>query len=173
MRYLYARSQRAEENKGEGAYLETIFYVARQYGAPPEAEWPYDWRNPKLPAGQTLSDLDEAAAPYKARISRLSGLDAVLGALAQGMPVVAGAHVTNDWDSPKNGVIVPTAGAAERGGSAVVIVAYDPDTRRFKIANSWGTGWGDKGFAYFSRDDADKLLRQDDLWSVEVIGRSN
>ena len=33
------------------------------------------------------------------------------------------------------------------GGHAVCVVGYTKD-KRFIIRNSWGTGWGDKGFAY-------------------------
>jgi hypothetical protein len=33
-----------------------------------------------------------------------------------------------------------------RGGHAVALVGYDADT--FIVRNSWGTDWGDKGFAY-------------------------
>ncbi len=36
-----------------------------------------------------------------------------------------------------------------RGGHAVCVVGYTTDNR-FIIRNSWGTGWGDKGFAYAS-----------------------
>ncbi len=36
------------------------------------------------------------------------------------------------------------------GGHAVAIVGYTPT--HFIIRNSWGTGWGDKGFAYASYD---------------------
>ena len=35
-----------------------------------------------------------------------------------------------------------------RGGHAIALVGYTPD--RFIVRNSWGTGWGDKGFAYAS-----------------------
>ncbi|VVB88503.1 Papain family cysteine protease [uncultured archaeon] len=35
-------------------------------------------------------------------------------------------------------------------GNAVAIVGYTKD--RFIVRNSWGTGWGDKGFAYASLD---------------------
>jgi hypothetical protein len=173
MRYLYTRSQRAEENTGEGAYLETVFYVARQYGAPPEADWPYDWRSAKLPAGTTLRELDEAAAPYKARISRLASLDAVLGSLAKGMPVIAGAMVTEMWDSPKQGNIVPASAGVRQDLTAITIVAYDPEQRRFKFANNWGTAWGDKGFGYFTVADASRILVEDlGLWSVEMLDGS-
>ena len=36
-----------------------------------------------------------------------------------------------------------------RGGHAVAVVGYTRD-KRFIIRNSWGTTWGDKGFAYAS-----------------------
>jgi len=66
-------------------------------------------------------------------------------------------------------VIVPSAEAADDELTAITIVAYDPGTRRFKFANSWGTAWADKGFAYFSRDDADMVLNDSlGLWSVEM-----
>ena len=170
MRYIHYRSQRAERIR-EGAYLETTFYIAQQYGAPPEADWPYDWRNERLPPGKTMADLDEAAGSYKARISRLANIDAVLGALAKGLPVVAGALYTPAWDAPKDNVIVPDASGGRVERTAVTIVAYDPQTRRFKFANSWGTSWGDKGFAYFTRENADKILDDElGLWSVEMNG---
>ena len=35
-----------------------------------------------------------------------------------------------------------------RGGHCVALVGYRKD--RFIVRNSWGSGWGDKGFAYAS-----------------------
>ena len=35
-----------------------------------------------------------------------------------------------------------------RGGHCVALVGYRKDS--FIVRNSWGTGWGDKGFAYAS-----------------------
>ena len=34
------------------------------------------------------------------------------------------------------------------GGHAVALVGCTPD--RFIVRNSWGTGWGDQGYAYAS-----------------------
>ncbi len=36
-----------------------------------------------------------------------------------------------------------------RGGHAISIVGFT-STGRFIVRNSWGTGWGDQGFAYAS-----------------------
>jgi len=36
------------------------------------------------------------------------------------------------------------------GGHAVAIVGYDDSKQAFKIANSWGTGWGVNGYGWIS-----------------------
>ena len=38
------------------------------------------------------------------------------------------------------------------GGHAFTIVGYDDKKMAFKISNSWGTEWGEKGFAWISYD---------------------
>jgi C1A family cysteine protease len=46
---------------------------------------------------------------------------------------------------------------AEPAGHAVTIVGYTPE--RFIVRNSWGTNWGDKGFAYASLGYAQEAFR--------------
>jgi C1A family cysteine protease len=35
-----------------------------------------------------------------------------------------------------------------QGGHAMNIIGYDDEKQIFICANSWGVGWGDKGFCY-------------------------
>jgi len=173
MRYIYEKAKRHDEIAGEGTFLETTIYVARQFGAPPEALWPYKSLNRKLPHGVTWSDLDRAAADYKAKLTQIPDLDGVLGALDKKAPVLAAALVTSGWGSDlatRTGQI-RLAGADEQdqGATVITIVGYDPATRRFKFANNWGAGWGDKGFGYLDATDAKAVLQLDTgLWSVAV-----
>ena len=53
---------------------------------------------------------------------------------------------------------------ATRGGHAVALVGYTAD--RFIVRNSWGTGWGDKGFAYASLAYAQEAFTE--AYGVEV-----
>jgi C1A family cysteine protease len=32
------------------------------------------------------------------------------------------------------------------------MMGYDPEKQIFKVMNSWGPEWGDKGFCYFPKD---------------------
>ena len=173
MRYIYEKAKRHDEITGEGTFLETMIYVARQFGAPPEGLWPYEEFKRRLPPGVTWSELDRAAADYKAKLTQIQDLDGVLGALDRNTPVLVAALVTSGWGSDlatRTGQIKP-AGAGEQtwGVSAITIVGYDPATRRFKFANNWGASWGDEGFGYLDAGDARAVLQLDTgLWSVAV-----
>jgi hypothetical protein len=173
LRYVYEKAKRHDEAAGEGTFLETMIYVARQFGAPPEALWPYHEFERRLPRGVTWSALDRAAAAYKAEVTQVSDLDGVLGALDRKTPVLVVALVTSEWGSDlatKTGQVGP-AGAEDKAPVAgvITIVGYDPATRRFKFANNWGAGWGDRGFGYLDASDARAVLQLDTgLWSVAV-----
>ncbi len=74
-------------------------------------------------------------------------------AISKGLAVYVGMKIdTNTWgyQRVKDGRIPDwTNGAA---GHAVVLVAYrtTPTGREFLVHNSWGEGWGDKGYAWMS-----------------------
>ncbi len=171
MRYIYEKAKRHDEVAGEGTFLETTIYVATQFGAPPEALWPYREFARKLPKGVSWRDLDEAAAAYRARLTQLPDLDAVLPALDKKTPVLVTAVVTDAWitDAATRTGVIQAAGAGSPRGTVVTIVGYDPATRRFKFANNWGTGWGDRGFGYVDAGDVTSVLQPGQgLWAVTV-----
>jgi len=70
--------------------------------------------------------------------------------LATKGPILTRLDVDRTWDqAPVNkGVLEEYKPATARGGHAVAIVGYRPGG--FIVRNSWGTGWGDKGFGYAS-----------------------
>jgi C1A family cysteine protease len=78
-------------------------------------------------------------------------LDAWKAALAGGSPVLVGLSVDATWDAATNtaGELKDFQPATTRGGHAVCAVGHRRDGAII-IRNSWGTGWGDKGFAYAS-----------------------
>ncbi|MCB0582111.1 MAG: hypothetical protein KDD10_22725 [Phaeodactylibacter sp.] len=75
--------------------------------------------------------------------------------LAEGRPLMWAAHVTRSflyWRGP--GVMTEAAildGTNGPGtGHAMAIVGYDDARGAFRMVNSWGTEWGDGGFAWVS-----------------------
>ena len=70
--------------------------------------------------------------------------------LATSGPILTRLDVDRTWDEASDtaGNLDEYQPRTKHGGHAVALVGYTPD--RFIVRNSWGTGWGDKGFAYAS-----------------------
>lgn len=75
-------------------------------------------------------------------------------------PVVLG---TNWYEQmfmiDKKGLIYPSG--AVRGGHAYLCVGYNVIRGCFRIANSWGLAWGDRGRAWIQGEDLSRLLKED------------
>lgn len=70
-------------------------------------------------------------------------------ALASGFPVVIGVQIHRGWDDFE-GDTLSRPGEPSIGGHAVCLVGYKRtgDGVMFRVRNSWGESWGDKGYAW-------------------------
>jgi C1A family cysteine protease len=84
----------------------------------------------------------------------ITSVHAMKKSVADGMPVVFAINVYASIGSVGTNGIIPSPKANEEaeGGHAIVCVGYDNARRLFIIRNSWGTGWGDKGYGYLPYD---------------------
>ena len=101
----------------------------------------------------------------------MKSLDEVELHLKNKRPVVVGIQVYRNFDEAGRNfdepILEPPAADMQMlGVQAVVIVARSE--RGFKIANSWGTGWGHKGFYEVSMNGARALILLNAMWAVEV-----
>jgi len=133
----------------EGTSLKAALDVVRKYGAIRDKLMPF--------AAGTLFPGD--AKTFYALAAQLkilayfnlgSNLSNWRTWLATKGPILTRLDVDRTWDqAPVNkGVLEEYKPATARGGHAVAIVGYRPGS--FIVRNSWGTGWGDKGFGYAS-----------------------
>ncbi len=149
-------------NKGRdrGSSIYNAFRLMVRDGAAPCQYMPYNVRDYLT---QPNSRARSAARRYRAsrfnRINCATNLNAVKSVLAKGNPLAAGFRVTKSMyrvNRVKNAVW-DTYDPPVRGGHAMAIVGYD-DSRTsqrghrgaFKIMNSWGTRFGDRGFMWIS-----------------------
>jgi hypothetical protein len=91
-------------------------------------------------------------------------IDAVKDALKRG-PLMTTLMVYADFLVYGEGVYRHVYGRA-LGGHAVSIVGYSDKQRAWLIRNSWGTEWGDQGFAWVSWDDRSGVGAN--TWALEV-----
>jgi Papain family cysteine protease len=81
-------------------------------------------------------------------------------------PILTRLDVDDTWQKATNtkGELADYHPNKTVGGHAVALVGYGPD--RFVVRNSWGTGWGDKGFAYASLDYAQAAFTE--AYGIEI-----
>lgn len=135
--------------EGAGTELKAAMDICRKYGVVTMAQLPFAI-NTLMYSGPENAFF---AAAAQRRITSYFNLGKDLNQwkswLASNGPILAGFSVDQTWDNATSthgnlDVFFPNT---VRGGHAVTIVGYTA-SGRFIIRNSWGTGWGDKGFGY-------------------------
>lgn len=87
-------------------------------------------------------------------------LDDLVTAVGYLGPVVAGINWYNSMFNPDDiGVI--KVGGVDVGGHAILIIGVEIFNRMFKMRNSWGEQWGNKGDCWISFDDMERLIKED------------
>lgn len=169
--YYQARAADGMENQDEGAYIGSGAQSLVSTGICEESYFPYSSGPFVKPNKSAYTD----ALDHKAIQVRMVEQDVnqIRDLLSRGYPVTIGFLVFPSIQSAtveRTGAI-PMPSASERaqqplGGHAVVLVGYDDSSKTFIFRNSWGTGWGDRGYgslpyAYL----ADNYLSQD-FWVI-------
>lgn len=170
--YYNERVMEGTINQDAGAQIRDGIKSVAQLGAPPETDWPYDiTKFSKRPPDKAYRDAKKDIASSYARVAQ--SLAQMQGCLAAGYPFVFGFTVYESFESATvaSTGMVPMPGPDERvlGGHAVVAVGYRNAKRLFIVRNSWGTGWGAKGYFYMPYE---YLLTPDyaaDFWTIHSV----
>ena len=149
----------------EGTSLKTALDVARKYGVVRDITLPFG--SGKLYAGQAKTFYAIAALRKVLAYFNLGvNLSTWRNWIANNGPILARLDVDSAWDDAtfNGGNMDDYDSGSTRGGHAVAIVGYTAS--RFIVRNSWGTGWGDKGFGYASLAYAQEAFTE--AYGVEV-----
>ena len=151
-----------------GAMIRDGIKTLAKKGVCPEKKWPY--LVSKFRLKPTASCYKDALNHQITSYHRIITLDEMRTCLAEGFPFVFGFTVYESFESQavaKTGVVnMPGHSEKSLGGHAVLAVGYDDAQERFIVRNSWGEGWGMKG--YFTmpyKYVADRNL-SDDFWTI-------
>ena len=128
-------------------------------GAPAHAEYRYDPELCRRPGA------DVVARASRFRIAEwqvvdTDRLDQVKAELASGHPVVIGMRDDREFHRLRGRRIWRAGYPEERDGHhAVTVVGYSERGQYFTVMNSWGSGWGLRGFGRISYDTFEKRVK--------------
>lgn len=120
-------------------------------------EWPgNDYDGTSVRAGAKVLQAEQRLAEYRWAFSALDARDHVL---TRG-PLVIGVNFYERMFVPNaDGYLLPEGELA--GGHAMVLIGYSKPRAAFRVLNSWGKSWGDKGRAWMTYDVLQRLLNED------------
>jgi C1A family cysteine protease len=186
--FLYKATRNLMKKKGDsGAYLRMTMGAMVLFGAPPEHYWPYtdaaDEFDREPPAFCYAFAQNFRTLLYfrhdPAGVTGADVLDRLKTYLAAGHPAMFGFTVYSSIAQAETTGRIPVPYGRERieGGHAVVAMGYDDAMTianasggqaargALLIRNSWGKGWGEKGYGWLPFAYVQRGLAED-FWSV-------
>lgn len=168
--FLYYNSRLIEETIAgdEGVlHIKNALKVAKLCGLARDSLWNYD--ESKLierPSDDSYIDaLSRRISSYKL----VPSVESILENLVMDNPIIVGMDVFEGFDSiTKEDPIVkmPWRGAYSMGGHSVLIVGYSLPNQQFIIKNSFGSDWGEEGYAYVPFDYVKACVFE--AWTIDI-----
>ena len=160
-------------NQDSGAELRDAAKVLNKFGACDERYMPYLVSKFKqAPSALAIGDAAMRKIKTYSAIDNTSLYD-LHACLASGFPFMFGFTVYDSFESDKVAttgfVPMPKKSESVLGGHAVVGCGYDAKKKRILVRNSWGTGWGIGGYAWFPDAYLTNPNLASDFWKMEAL----
>lgn len=114
---------------------------------------PDDTGSSGLGAAKALKSLGLATAYHHA-----FSISALQSALQTGPVMIGIKWLESMFDTDQDGFVIVDRSSAVAGGHEFVVDGYDKPNAVYRMTNSWGTGWGSSGAAWFHEADLKWLL---------------
>ena len=170
--FIYYNERKLENDIPDdaGAMLSDGIKTLETYGVCPETILPYDISKFAVkPSSLCYSTALKHKATKCSNIH--NDLSSMKNALASGFPFVVGITIYESFESDSvalNGEVpMPNVNTEQMlGGHAVLVCGYDDSKKHWIMRNSWGSGWGDKGYFYLPYLYLLDSNLASDLWNI-------
>ena len=150
--YYFARLlDEAPLDSDTGISIRTGLKVISHYGACSEDNWGYNISKFTQKPSDSAILAGKTHIPGYKYIRVPQNLINIKQSLVGGFPIICGILLYSSFvsDNVSKTGIVPLPNTSQEeclGGHCVSIVGYNDTLKTFTLMNSWGTGWGNKGF---------------------------
>ena len=176
--YYNERAMEGTVNSDSGAMIRDGIKSVATLGDCAEKLWPYDGSpfppNPKLTQKPSQPCYAQALKYKAVQYQRMTQiLNQLKGCLASGYPFVFGFTVYQSFESntvaQTGHASMPSPSEGVVGGHAVMAVGYDDAHQWFIVRNSWGNGWGMKGYFTLQYAYLTDHHLANDFWTFRLV----
>lgn len=179
--YYSTRLMEGAENSDNGAYVRDALKSTVNDGVAMERDWPYIVGKFNVrPSDEVWTNATKHQALEYLTINDYDK-NAMLSCLNDGYPFVFGIQIYSSFTSSFDVVFGGNVHEPDRvnekllGGHCMMCVGYqkrDDGSEYMIVMNSWGTGWGDRGFCYIPMK---YFLSNDsyDFWTIRLMEACN
>ena len=150
--YYNARLMTRDHERDVGAYIHLAFGTLSSLGTCTEAKWPYDINKVFIrPSWGSYREAysNKIDSYYRINSAGRERDNLIKLALQAQHPVVFGMTVDEEYQNYRGGIVqMPKSTRVNPGGHCQIIVGYDDNKKLWIIRNSWGTWWGENGYAW-------------------------
>lgn len=168
--FLYYNSRILEESvETDSGVIEikSTLDAAKEYGICTEEIWPYQANTIyTTPSNEAYTDALQRRIPSYEFIANDDAMREVISLYSK--PVLIGMYVFDDFMlANKTKYIIPMPNDTEfaLGGHAVIVVGYT-ENKDFIIKNSFGTDWGNDGYAILPKEYSERYIF--DRWHITI-----
>ncbi len=159
--YLYNQLNKSTDCQ-RGIFLPAALEFLMREGAIPLSAFPYAERSCSRRPTEALS---RSARSYSIQYFRrvdFADLSSIKRHLGQGLPILIGVLTDRAFQKFSGGGIYRKKPGRQEpnSGHALVVVGYSENRQAFRIINSWGQDWGDRGFAWIGYESFKKMTRE-------------
>jgi len=152
--YYFARQLNGTYPALKGMSVRDAFKTMNKYGLCPDELCPYEI----LKLNDEPDNFAEGFSHFwKIKdYGSIDNTDILIETLNERKSIVVGLKIFSNFESDING-FVPLPDGTLQGGHAMLIEGYDKLTDKFKLLNSWGIGFGKRGYCWIDRGYIDKF----------------
>jgi C1A family cysteine protease len=170
--YYNTRVLEGTVNSDAGVTLRNVMKTMVDTGVCPEKMWRYGKCFKKKPSNECYVEAMKHQVLEYLRVTHL--LSEIKICLADGNPIVFGMMLYESFmsDDVTNSGKVPMPNLSSEsaiGGHAVMAVGYDDSKNVLIVRNSWGYGWGDRGYFYLPYEYVNTPNLTADYWTIKLV----
>ena len=148
--YIYNSLHKYSGDCNAGVAISAALELLEKNGAPTLAVFPYTEGDCSVAPDPKAASVAPEFRIRSWRAINAKVLDDAKGQIRLGNPVVFGMDISESFENLEGDAVYDDTTTPRIGGHAMVLVGYSERRQAFKVINSWGTDWGDKGFAWIS-----------------------